>query len=532
MIRCRLCVLVCLFAALPAAAQEKKPDAIPLKQAIEELDKKIADLQGEVGTGVGKLLKADTDADKSEAARAFIERHRVMLEMEISRQRVLNLQGSAGKGPVAKKALEGWLEHAQKSTPKLPQPPAPPSLQPDFAKVDKYALATPVAETKSIPRLAKYLTKGLNDDTDKARSIYAWMIENIAYDMDGQLQKKAVTRPDLVLETGCTNCGGYSHLYAALANSAGLPTSVVNGWTRTLDNPTRDPRTFKSPSGILWAPHGWNAVKLDGKMYLLDASDGATCRIQGGKRDQKRELNFDYFLVPAETLVYMHSPDDTHWQLLKTPLTKKEQEALPMLRAGFFRLGLQIGNGAQPVLTVQDSLLVTLKAPADIEVDAKVSPLGKRGDWVPTFVQLRDRNVEVRAVLPGAGSYELHILAKKKGEKTGGFVVPAITYRVEAKGGHSADYFPTLYPKAREHDAYLYYPLTKRVAAGKPQAFVLSVPNAAKVVVVSGGKNLPLQKRGDLFVGELSLSAGDILVAAFFPDNLKNGPALYKFVAE
>jgi hypothetical protein len=177
-------------------------------------------------------------------------------------------------------------------------------------------------------------------------------------------------------------------------------------------------------------------------------------------------------------------------------------------------------------------MLVTLKAPADTEVDAKLSLLGKRGDWLPTFIQVRERTVEVRAILPGAGSYELHIVANKKGEKRDEFVVPPLTYRVEAKGGNSAEYFPTLYTKAREHDAYLYYPLRKRVPAGKPQSFVVSVPEATKVVVVSGGKNLPLQKRGDLFVGELSLTAGEIRLAAFFSDNLKTGPALYQFFAE
>jgi transglutaminase-like putative cysteine protease len=528
MIRIRLCVLVCLVAAAPAAAQDKKPEAISLKQAIEELDKKIADLQEEVGAGVGKLVKADTDAEKAEAERAFIDRHRVMLEAEISRQRLLNLPGATGKGPAAKKTLDGWLEHTQKSTPKLPQPSAPPAVSPDFTKVDKYALATPAAETKSIARLAKYLTKGLNDDTDKARSIYAWMIENIAYDINGQLQKKAETRPDLVLETRCTTCAGYSQLYAALANSAGLPTSIVNGRARALQDPTRDPRTLKTQNGILWGPHGWNAVKLDGKAYLVDPTWGAALMLEGGKKDPKKEVDFDYFLVPAEAFVYTHAPDDPRWQLLKTPLTKKEQEALPILLPGYFRFGLQIGNAAQPALTVRDSLLVTLEAPVDTVIKARTFPLGNLADSKDALVQVRGRTVEIRAAFPGAGAYGLQIGAGKKGEASKESTL-AMTYRVDAKGGNC--YLPAVYAKSRDA-AYLYHPLTERVPAGKPQAFVVSVPNAAKVVVVSGGKNLPLQKRGDLFASELSLKAGDILVAAFFPDNLKNGPALYKFVAE
>jgi transglutaminase/protease-like cytokinesis protein 3 len=246
-------------------------------------------------------------------------------------------KGAANKGPVAKKTLDGWLEHAQKSTPKLPQPPA--AVQPDFSKVDKYALATPAAETKSIPRLAKYLTKGLNDDTEKARSIYAWMIENIAYDRDSVMKNTVVTRPDLVLEARCTSCAGYSQLFAALANGAGLPTSVVNGRARVLDDPTRHPGTLKTLNGILWGLHGWNAVKLDGKMHLVDPTWGGALMRQDGKRDPQKEVDVNYFLVPAEAAVYTHAPTDPRWQLLKTPLTKKEQEALPILWPAYFRFG-------------------------------------------------------------------------------------------------------------------------------------------------------------------------------------------------
>jgi hypothetical protein len=192
---------------------------------------------------------------------------------------------------------------------------------------------------------------------------------------------------------------------------------------------------------------------------------------------------------------------------------------------------MKIGYAAQPVLTVRDSLVLTLEAPAETEVDATVVPFENRADVKAAFVQARGRTFEIRAVLPGAGVYEIAVTARKQGE-TSKESHRVISYRVEAKGGASADYFPTLFPQARERDAYLYYPLTKRVGASKPQGFVLSVPEAVKVVVISGEKKLLLQKCGDLFVGEVSLMPGETRVAAFFPNNLKTGPVLYKFVAE
>jgi hypothetical protein len=340
-----------------------------------------------------------------------------------------------------------------------------------------------------------------------------------------------VTRPDLVLETQSTTCEGYSNMYAALANSAGLPTSVVTGWARVLDNPTRDPRTVKAVNGLLWASHGWNAVKLDGKMYLLDPTWGTTRKIQGGKKDPKTPLNFDQFLVPAEAFVYIHLPNDPRWQLLKTPLTKKEQEELPILWPEFFRFRLQLGNAAQPVLAIRDSLLVTVEAPEDTVVTASLIPFANRADVKSLFVQTRGRSVEIRAVLPRAGVYEMQVHAQKKGE-TIKDAARVITYRVDAKGGNAAEYLPAVFADAIERRAYLYHPLTERVTTSNPQAFVLSAPKATDVLVINGGKRVRLQKRDDLFVGEVSLAAGEVRVSGIFPDDPKTNWGLYKFVAE
>jgi len=183
-------------------------------------------------------------------------------------------------------------------------------------------------------------------------------------------------------------------------------------------------------------------------------------------------------------------------------------------------------------LTVRDSVLVTLEAPAGVEIDASMVerlPEGGRSSARSLFVQRPEGKVEIRAAFAKAGAYELLVHVRKKGD-TGKYVVP-VTYRVNAKGGKRAD-VPGVSAIPLEGGAYLYWPLSERLPAGKPQSFAVSVPNAVEVRIASGAKQTILQKRGDLFVGEMTLNAGQIIAAAFYPKDLKFGPGIYTFVAE
>jgi hypothetical protein len=426
--------------------------------------------------------------------------------------------------------VEGWLEQTRKG-PKLPKP-AEMGEQPDYTAADKRALETPREEAKSIPQLAKYLTKGLKTDKEKARALYTWMIENIAYDYDGLRKNKAVTRPDLVLESRKTTCGGYSFLFEAMSKNAGLPVYHIPGWSRTVED-IGDPRIIKLNNGLFWAPHGWNVIKLDDKWYFLDPTWGSKKIFEGGKLDTiSKERDFGYFLVSAETIAYTHAALDGRWQLLKTPLSKKEQEVLPLLWPPYFQHGLKIGRAVQPVLTVREAVVLTLEAPTDVEVVAHVALASDRRNAKHTLVQVRNGTVEIRANFTTAGAYELGVDVRKKGEKQK--FRRAITYVVHAKAGKSSDPLPTFFGEVADQKAYLHYPMRERLAAGKPQAFVLSAPKAERVVIAAGDLRVELQKHGDLFVGEATLPRGEILVAVQLPgarpeDTL---PAVCRFFAE
>jgi hypothetical protein len=530
--RGRIALLLWLLAAAPAAALDQ-PETVPLTRAIEQLEKKIMDLQEEVKQLAGKMLRAATDADQATAARYFMDRHRLLVETQISSQRLLSMRAGTGKGVAAKKTLADWIELAQKSIPKLPQPPSPPAEITDFTAIDQHARATPASEAKSETQLARYLTKGAKTDKEKARAIFTWIVENVTYDLDAVVQGKVVIRPDVVLKQQHTSCAGYTLLFAALAKQASLQASVINGWSRDLENRTGDPRSVKIPAGLVWVPHGWNAVKLDGKLYLVDTTWASGRYFRAGKSAPTKAPVLDYFLVSPEALAYSHFPDDPRLQQLKTkPLTKKEQEALPLLKPAFFRYGLKLVSAPQPALTVRDSLLVTLEAPPDVVVRGAIKSMeGQGGDPQSALVQVREGTVEVRAAFPDPGTYRLSIFARKKTAPPKEFE-HVMDYRVNAQGSKASASLPTMYRTFLDTGAYLYHPLAGRVAAGKPQAFVLSVPGATEVLVKSGDKRTSLEKRGEVFVGEVTPAPGDVFVMARFPDDPKRFQGLIKFVAQ
>jgi hypothetical protein len=501
----------------PALAAQGKSELIPLTKAVELMDKKVAEAQAELDDRVGKLVQATTDEEKSAAARALAEQQKLIQESQIKAQKLRSIVPA--KGPPAHKTMLGWLDVVQKATTKLPPPPGPSPALPDFSLADKRAQDTTESDAESIKSLTRYLIQGMKTDREKARAIFTWIIENISYDYDGFKQKQEVTKPDQVLLKRRTICAGYAYLFESMSKQAGLQVGTINGFARVqLDHPLiGDVRTIRTQNGLAWGPHGWNSIKLDGKVYLVDPTWASRRQFINGKSEKNHEHNLDYFLIPPEALVYTHSPDDPKYQMLKNPLKRQEIETLPLLRPAFFRYDLKVGSAPQPTLGARDMVFVTLETPADVALTAYTRKMTSRDGRHDALVQRRDGVVEILAPTPGNGAYELLVFARKKDEdqEKGEWVM---SYRVDAKGDNNAVALPQVYADFLGK-AYLHYPLTASVAAGKMQSFAISVPDATKVVIRNNGKQSPLAKQGDMFVGSVALEAGEVLVAATFPDD-------------
>lgn len=128
-----------------------------------------------------------------------------------------------------------------------------------------------------VQRTTDEICSGLKSDIDKARAIYLWMCENIAYDYDAYnnslMGQKAY--PSEVLLHKNAVCFGLSNLYKAMLNSQGIPCKVIGG------------RQAGGASSSGYG-HAWNEFYTTGGQgvgagwYLVDCTGGARLGYENG----------------------------------------------------------------------------------------------------------------------------------------------------------------------------------------------------------------------------------------------------------
>lgn len=182
----------------------------------------------------------------------------------------------------------------------------------DYQRIDEHARNAPSTVTGSIEKLAAYLVKPAANDVEKVRSFYVWIAENISYDVQAFL--KGVLKqysPEEVLQKRKAVCQGYSGLFKALCEEAGIPCELIPGYSKGYG--------YVPKKSFTNSDHAWNAVYLNNKWHLLDVTWGA-----GGINEKQKfvkEFNEAYFLTDPASFVFKHMPLDPIWQLLDCPVS-------------------------------------------------------------------------------------------------------------------------------------------------------------------------------------------------------------------
>ncbi len=186
----------------------------------------------------------------------------------------------------------------------------------DFSEIDRHADNTPSRLKRSIPALVNYLAGPAKSDLEKVRAIFRWITQNINYDIEAYLDHRLIVDdPQRVIARSMAVCGGYSQLFNSMCSEAGIQSKLIAGWSKGYGE-----RLTGRPN------HAWNAVKINFRWYLLDATWGAG-HINSEQRFI-REFNNHYFLTDPEQLIYDHLPEDNSWQLIKNPISRKQFDNL------------------------------------------------------------------------------------------------------------------------------------------------------------------------------------------------------------
>jgi hypothetical protein len=212
-----------------------------------------------------------------------------------------------------------------------------PSQAQDFTKVDNTVKQYP--KFNDIDKLASQINADFKTDIDKARAIFTYIATTVKYDYAAygvnqrpvaysyrteqeKLEKQKQFKEELAVKTLKSRkavCQGYSTLYDILAAKTGLESVIITGTSKS-----HPAHIGKGPGA---SDHAWNAVKINGKWKLLDATWAAGV-VTGAKPEFSFKFNDGYFFAEPDVFFLNHFPDDTKWLL--TNKTANDFANLPL----------------------------------------------------------------------------------------------------------------------------------------------------------------------------------------------------------
>jgi hypothetical protein len=205
-----------------------------------------------------------------------------------------------------------------------------------------------------------------------------------------------------------TVCTGYAYLVKELAYHAGLNCKIIDGYGRTAQANVGGP-------GIV--NHSWNAVQLDNKWYLCDAtwSSGSIDMAKGGFVKQYDEV---YFLTDPSLFARNHYPSDTSWLLQEQTTTLEEYLNAPLIYKDALRYKILPMYPATFNVSTKKGEPLTFRFnkgsdEAIEEVELRIVQ-GGDGNSVYHKIKKDEKGLYIENVFTGRGTYVVHVLSNSK----------------------------------------------------------------------------------------------------------------------
>ena len=148
---------------------------------------------------------------------------------------------------------------------------------------------------------------------DKARRIYNWICDNIAYDTTKQIHDA-----ETCYKTRRGVCQAYCELFCYMAEAVGLTADIITGKTKDKKGSISDKHSWvfvytHAYDGILIDPT-WGAGSVDGVKFI------------------KSEDNSPWFNVSPYWMIFSHFPDQQYWSKLDITISEEQFEKLPFVK--------------------------------------------------------------------------------------------------------------------------------------------------------------------------------------------------------
>ena len=256
----------------------------------------------------------------------------------------------------------------------------------------------------SIASVGKYIAEREADPMLRVKALHDWVVDRIAYDVPAYVARNVPDHdrdPNHVFRTRVGVCAGYARLLTELGKATGDEILYLTGDARSRESPMEG------------EPHAWNAARIGGTWYLIDATWDA-----GHPNDGVFEKHYstEYLFAPPELFVNSHFPDQDKWQLLERPLSRAEFFRRPVVTPAFVAYGLELVSPDRSQVSTGSSLELVVDNPRSVFIlatfEPRSAPQGNMRTDCTTSSQARQ--VRARCEFPATGTYDVHLFANDK----------------------------------------------------------------------------------------------------------------------
>ncbi|MEO6638729.1 MAG: transglutaminase domain-containing protein [Ginsengibacter sp.] len=197
----------------------------------------------------------------------------------------------------------------------------------EYSITDRAMLGISTAEASSTDSIAAYIKNHFISEQHKVRAVYTWVANNIEYSTDSLhrviLNEDRYEKVSIAFRRKKGVCENFAAIFNDICIKSGLNSFVVDGYTNMDRSGNK-------------AGHAWNAVSVNTKWYLYDATWDARFAAQAGTK---------YFQLSPQEFIQTHMPFDPLFQFLNYPLTYQE-----------FNKGYSAGNKSRAYFNHPDSI--------------------------------------------------------------------------------------------------------------------------------------------------------------------------------
>lgn len=215
----------------------------------------------------------------------------------------------------------------------------------NFNKAENIVKLNKGKDLDNLPLLTFELTHKLKTDVEKFRAIYKWVCDNVKGDAQ---QHNTVSRKRQQLKNDSiaflawhnsfkktafkklrkhkkTMCTGYAYLIKQMCFLANIECKIIDGYARSFET---------NIEALEKLNHSWNAVKLNNKWYLCDATWSSGYMVNGTLF--VKDYNDGYFLTEPTLFAKNHFPQEKKW-FLNDSLSNTKFTAEPIVYGETFK---------------------------------------------------------------------------------------------------------------------------------------------------------------------------------------------------